>query len=119
MEEVQTAAKFGAFDLLLLGVFFISYNVLALVLVACLYGRRWIAFAVVTAVVTVAAQGFRWLDFAEFCAERSSVIVCGEDRQELVALGSVWIIVCAVILLVFLILQVIRRRREGGRNETF
>jgi hypothetical protein len=113
MEEIQAAAKFGAFDLLLLGVFFISYNVLALVLVACLFGGRWIAFAAVTVVVTLAAQGGRWLDFRDFCAERSSVIVCGEERQELVALGSVWIIVCAAILVIFLLLQVIRRRREG------
>lgn len=113
MEEVQSAAKFGAFDLLLLGVFFISYNVLALMQVAFLYGRRYVVFGLVTLIVTAAALGSRWVSFDGFCAERSSVIVCGEDRQELVALGSVWIIVCAAVLVIYVLLQAIRRNRAG------
>ena len=113
MEEVQTATKFGAFDLLLLGVFFISYNVLGLMQVAFLYGRRWILFGAVTIGVIALAQGLRYLDVSGFCADRSSAIVCGEDKQELVALGMIWGIVCIGILVIFILLQGLKRMRAG------
>ena len=47
-----------------------------------------------------------------FCADRSSAIVCGEDKQELVALGMIWGIVCIGILVIFILLQGLKRMRE-------
>lgn len=108
MEEVQSTMKFGALDLLLLGVFFISYNVLGLMQIAFLYGRRYLTFSAVSAGVLLIAQGFTWLDVSGFCQERSSVIICGEEREGLVGLGMVWVIVCAAMLVIFLLLQGIR-----------
>ncbi|WP_417514290.1 hypothetical protein [Minwuia sp.] len=113
MEEIQGAAKFGALDLMLLGVFFISYNVLALLQIAFLYGGRYVTFGAVTVGAVLLAQGFVFLDVSAFCADRSSVIICSDDKRQLVSLGMVWVIVCAAMLVIFAALQGLRRLRAA------
>ncbi|ANK80971.1 MAG: hypothetical protein TEF_09310 [Rhizobiales bacterium NRL2] len=113
MEEAQSSLKFGAFDLMLLGAFFISYNVLALIQVALLYGGRFIVFATVTLAAVLAAPGLEMLDLSETCAVRSSAILCGDGKQVLIGLGTVWPIVCFAVLLIFVMLRAIRRFRAG------
>lgn len=102
--------EFGAFDLMLLGVFFISYNVLGLVQIAMLFGRRFIVFASLTAAALLAAQGFAWFDYAEFCVEPTSAIVCGRDQQGLTGMGMVWVYVSAAMLAMFGLNRLVRKR---------
>lgn len=115
MEEAQSSLKFGAFDLMLLGAFFISYNVLALIQVAFLYSGRSLAFAAVSVAAVLAAPGMRMLDFAESCAARPSAILCSYEKPVLIGLGTVWAIVCLAVLMIYLTLQAIRLLRTGRR----
>lgn len=109
-EAVVSDVKFGAFDLLLLGVFFMSYNVLGLVQIAMLFGGRFIVFAALTVAALVAAQGFAWYDYAGFCAEPVSAIVCGRGRQGLTGLGMVWVYVSLAMLAMFGLNRLLRKR---------
>lgn len=115
MEEAQSSLKFGAFDLMLLGAFFISYNVLALIQVAFLYSGRIVVFAAVSVAAILAAPGLRMLDFADSCAARPSAILCGDEKPVLIGLGTVWAIVCLVVFMVYVTLQAIRHFRTGRR----
>jgi hypothetical protein len=114
MEELTTPAKFGALDLMILGVFFISYSVLGLTQIAMLFSRRFITFMVLGAISAVIAQSFVLLDFTGFCSERSSVILCGSEKQELVGLGMVWVIVSFAMLAVYGMARALQRLRTGG-----
>lgn len=114
MEEVVSTAKFGALDLMILGVFFISYSVLGLTQIAMLFSRRFITFVVLGAISAIIAQSFVLLEFTDFCSERSSVILCGPEKQELVGLGMVWVIVCFAMLAVFGMARALQRLQAKG-----
>ena len=105
--------EFTAFDLMLLGIFFISYNVLALVQVALLYSRRWLAFAVLAAGTVALSQAFGHFDYAGFCAERQSAIVCSPDGRGLTGFALVWVYVSAAMLTAYIVLKGIRRLRRN------
>ncbi|WP_416899407.1 MAG: hypothetical protein ACMVY4_06735 [Minwuia sp.] len=112
------ASHFSAIDMALLGCFFISYSVLALIQVANLFGNRFIVFGAIAAATAIAAQGFALADFSGFCAEQSSVIICSSEPHGLTRFGTVWVYVSAATLAMYAVVQAIRafkaHRGRGG-----
>lgn len=115
MEEVQSAgAEFGAFDVMLIGVFFISYSVFALTQLNNLYSARFLLFIGLAAGSAALAFGLGELNVSGFCADTNSAIVCGNEGRALRSFGLVWAAVSAAALAMFALargLAALRDRR--------
>lgn len=111
--EIETGlAQYSALDGALLGGFFISYSVLALVQINNLYNGRFLLFAGLAACAGLIATGLGRADFSGFCADGPSVIVCGGTGRGLTALGMVWLYVSGAMLVLFGVAQAIRALRS-------
>ena len=111
MNSANSVSQYTALDGGLLGVFFISYSVLALVQLNNLFNRRFILFLAIAVCTALVTTGFEYSDFDEFCAESPSAIVCGGTGRGLTALGLVWVYVSAAMLALFGLGQLIRALR--------
>ena len=105
------SSHFSAIDSALLGCFFISYSVLALVQISSLFSRRYVTFGILAAGSLLVAQGFALIDFSGFCAERSSVIICSGERFGLTRFGMVWVYVTAAMLGMYGFIRILRAIR--------
>jgi hypothetical protein len=103
---------FGAFDLMLLSVFFISYSVAALVQVNNLFNDRYAVFGGLVLIAFLASRLFGMMDYTSFCAETNSALVCRNGGRGLVALATMWIYVSFAMLFMFGCVCLIRAFRS-------
>ena len=112
MDSASSVSPYTALDGALLGAFFISYSVLALVQLNNLFNGRFILFVALAACTALVATGFEFSEFAEICAESPSAIMCGGTGRGLTALGMVWVYVSAAMFALFGVAQLIRALRR-------
>jgi len=111
MDSANSVSHYTALDGALLGAFFISYSVLALVQLNNLFNGRFILFVALVACAALITTGFELSDFSKICANGPSAIICGGKGQGLTALGLVWLYVSGAMFALFGIAQLIRTLR--------
>ncbi len=111
MENGMSVPQYSALDGALLGAFFISYSVLALVQLSNLFNERFFVFVTLVACTALIARGFGLSDFTELCVDDPSVIMCGGNGRGLATLGMVWVYVSGAMFALFGIAQIIRSLR--------
>lgn len=91
MNSVETS--YASLDYALLGTFFISYSVFALLQLGFLFNHRFARFIGLMAAQWAVIFTIKGFSFAQLCADRSSALICNNDARGLASLASVWIVV--------------------------
>lgn len=112
MDRESSLPHYSALDGALIGAFFISYSVFALVQLNNLFNGRFILFVILAACAALIARGFVLYDYSEICAGGRSAIICGGQGRGLAALGMIWVYVSGAMFVLFGVAQGIRILRR-------
>ena len=89
MNTIEPA--YGGLDFALLGAFFISYSVFALIQISFLFSRSYLRYSLVIIIQLAAVAGLRAADFSALCSSQNSHLVCNNNAAGLTGLAVMWL----------------------------
>ena len=114
MNDIE--ASYASLDYALLGGFFISYSVFALIQLGFLFNQQYARFISLIAAQWATIAAIKSYSFAQLVTDRASALVCNNDASGLVSLASVWIVVSLTMAGFFAVTTLIAKIRSRSRS---